>query len=194
MKRILRCMQASEISRLPHRYRRISAESFHMQAKPVLFVDIDGVVSLWGFDSNARPDGAFHNVDGVMHFLSADAGIHLLALSDRFELVWCSGWEEKANEHLPRALALPAELPFLSFDRNPGRGNGHWKLDAIDAYAGSERPLAWIDDAHDDACRAWAAGRGGPTLLVTTAPATGLTGAHVRVLRAWADGPAAGAS
>jgi hypothetical protein len=165
-----------------------------MQAKPVLFVDIDGVVSLWGFDSNARPDGAFHNVDGVMHFLSADAGIHLLALSDRFELVWCSGWEEKANEHLPRALALPAELPFLSFDRNPGRGNGHWKLDAIDAYAGSERPLAWIDDAHDDACRAWAAGRGGPTLLVTTAPATGLTSAHVRLLGAWADGPAAGAS
>jgi hypothetical protein len=75
-----------------------------MQVKPVLFVDIDGVISLWNFDSDGRPDGAFHNVDGVMHFLSADAGIHLLALSDSYELVWCSGWEERANEHLPREV------------------------------------------------------------------------------------------
>jgi hypothetical protein len=159
-----------------------------MQAKPVLFVDIDGVISLWGFASDPRPDGAFHNVDGVMHFLSADAGIHLLALADRFELVWCSGWEEKANDHLPLALALPRGMPFLSFDRNPGRGHGHWKLPAIDAYAGPDRPIAWIDDAHDEACYAWAAGRRAPTLLVATAPATGLTAEHAARLRAWADG------
>jgi hypothetical protein len=163
-----------------------------LQAKPLLFVDIDGVISLWGFDSDARPDGRFHNVDGVTHFLSAGAGIHLLALSDRFELIWCSGWEDKANDHLPRALHLPADLPFLSFDRNPGRGHGHWKLAAIDAYAGPDRALAWIDDAHDEPCRAWAARRAGPTLLVATMPATGLTAAHVADLRAWADGPAAG--
>ena len=163
-----------------------------MQADPVLFVDIDGVISLWGFDSNSRPDGTFHNVDGVLHFLSGGAGNHLLALSERFELVWASGWEEKANDHLPRALPLPGELPFLSFDRNPGRGHGHWKLDAIDAYAGPRRPVAWIDDAHDDACHAWAARRRAPTLLVATAPATGLTSDHVARLLAWADGPPAG--
>ena len=162
-----------------------------MQANPVLFVDIDGVISLWGFESNARPEGAFHNVDGAMHFLSADAGIHLLALAERFEVVWCSGWEEKAEEHLPRALDLPRGLPFLSFDRNPGRGHGHWKLPAIDAYAGPDRAVAWIDDAHDDACRAWAARRAGPTLLVATTPATGLTAAHAALLHAWADGLAA---
>lgn len=158
-----------------------------MQAKPLLFVDIDGVISLWGFDSDARPPGGFHNVDGVMHFLSADAGIHLLALADRFELVWCSGWEEKADEHLPRVMDLPPGLPFLSFDRNPGRGHGHWKLAAIDAYAGPDRPLAWIDDAHDDLCRAWAANRAVATLLVATTPATGLTAGHAAALQAWAD-------
>jgi len=160
--------------------------------KPLLFVDIDGVISLWGFDSNDRPAGAFHNVDGVIHFLSSDAGIHLLALAEGFELVWCSGWEEKADEHLPRALALPGGLPFLSFARNPGRGHGHWKLAAIDAYAGPARPLAWIDDAHDDACRAWAAAREAPTLLVATTPAVGLSAAHVDELTAWAAGAGAG--
>jgi hypothetical protein len=163
-----------------------------MHENPVLFVDIDGVISLWGFDMNVRPDGAFHNVAGVMHFLSSEAGIHLLALSERFELVWCSGWEETANDHLPQALALPGELPFLSFARDPGRRHGHWKLPAIEAYAGPRRALAWIDDAHDEACHAWASSRCAPTLLVTTTPASGLTSDHVARLQAWADGPAAG--
>lgn len=163
------------------------AESRQLLGKPVLFVDIDGVISLWGFDSNDRPPGAFHNVDGVMHFLSSDAGIHLLDLSARFELVWCSGWEEKADEHLPHALAVPRGLPFLSFERNPGRGHGHWKLAAIEAYAGPQRPLAWIDDAHDAACHAWAAARSAPTLLVSTTPDAGLTAGHVAALNAWCD-------
>ena len=161
-------------------------ESPYMQDKPLLFVDVDGVISLWGFDSNARPAGAFHNVDGVIHFLSSDAAIHLRALAARFALVWCSGWEEKAEEHLPHALALPGGLPFLTFARNPGRANGHWKLPAIEAYAGPRRPLAWIDDAHDEACRAWARARGAPTLLVATTPAVGLRAAHADELTAWA--------
>ena len=156
----------------------------------MLFIDIDGVVSLFGFASDERPEGAFHNVDGVVHFLSATAGDHLHALGERYELVWCSGWEEKCNEYLPRALGLPGPLPFLSFDRNPGRGHGHWKLAAIEAYAGPERPLAWVDDAHDDACHAWARARAAPTLLVGTEPAAGMTSVHVGRLVRWAEGPA----
>jgi hypothetical protein len=169
------------------RGRTFVAESPHMQDKPLLFVDIDGVISLWGFHSNARPNGAFHNVDGVIHFLSSEAGMHLLSLATRFDLVWCSGWEEKAEEHLPHALALPAGLPFLSFPRDPGRRHAHWKLAAIEAHAGERRPMAWIDDAHDDACRAWAGGRDAPTLLVTTTPAVGLSAVHAQQLTAWAD-------
>jgi len=124
-------------------------------------------------------------VDGITHFLSSGAGDHLRALAPAFELVWCTGWEEKANEYLPHALALAAPLPYLSFDRNPGRGNGHWKLDAIDGYAGPDRPLAWIDDAHDAACEQWAAARPAPTLLVGTEPAVGITAAHVDELSGW---------
>jgi hypothetical protein len=70
-------------------------------------------------------------------------------------------------------------------------GHGHWKLAAIEAYAGPERPVAWID-AHDEACHAWASRRPGPTLLVATTPAIGVTAGHVAQLLAWADGPAAG--
>ena len=153
--------------------------------KPVLFVDVDGVISIWGFPSDRRPPGEFVNVDGILHFLSATAADHLPGLRESFELVWCTGWEERANEYLPKVLRLPGPLPFLTFARNPGRTHAHWKLDAIDAYAG-DRPAAWIDDAHDEACRAWAARRAAPTLLVPTEPAVGFTGAHAARLRAWA--------
>lgn len=150
----------------------------------MLFIDIDGVISLWGFDLTRRPAGAFHSVDGVLHFLSATAGNHLLTLCTRFEPVWCSGWEEKANEALGHAIGV-GPFPYLCFDRDPGRGHPHWKLAAIDGYAGADRPLAWIDDAFNEACHAWAAERGAPTLLVRTDPRTGLTAEHVAALTAW---------
>jgi hypothetical protein len=148
-------------------------------------VDIDGVVSLFGFDAKARPEGHFHSIDGIPHFLSSKAAKHLLALASVFELVWASGWEEKADEHLPHLLGLP-RLPHLSFERTVGRTNAHWKLDAIDAYAGA-RALAWIDDAFNDACHEWARERTAPTLLVTTAPATGLTEIEHATLVAFSD-------
>lgn len=91
-----------------------------MQVKPVLFVDIDGVISLGGSHSNARPAGALHGIERVTHCPSCAAGIHLLARHERFEL-WCCGAEEKADVYLPQVLALPRGLPFLSFARNPGR-------------------------------------------------------------------------
>jgi len=152
---------------------------------PLLLVDVDGVISLYGFELDARPEGAFENVDGIHHYLSAAAGRHLRKLSGHFELVWCTGWEEKANEYLPHALSLPGPFPHLSFAGSPGAAPRHWKLDAIDAHAGPERPVAWIDDDHEG-CHDWARERPGPTLLVTAEPAIGITAAHVEELLAWA--------
>jgi hypothetical protein len=159
-------------------------------------VDIDGVLSLFGPAGSepwsARSDGTFHAIDGVPHFLSHAAAAHLLALLEDFDLVWASGWEEKAEEHLPRLLGLPEGLPFLRFERSPGRGRAHWKIAAIEAHAGA-RPLAWVDDALPETCHAWAAARPSPTLLVRTEPVRGLTSTEAARLAAWARelGPAA---
>jgi hypothetical protein len=151
--------------------------------KPLLLMDIDGVLSLFGFDSDTRPEGVWLNVDGIVHLISATAADHLQRLGAAYEVVWCSGWEEKANEHLLAALALAGPLPFLTF---PAVADGrHWKLASIEAHA-AQRPLAWVDDAHDDGCRTWAADRGAPTLLVATDPAVGLTEAQVAELERWA--------
>jgi hypothetical protein len=146
------------------------------------------VVSLFGFAPGRNPPGTWLNVEGIPHLISATAGEHLQALSADFDLVWCTGWEEKANDHLVAALALPSPLPYLSFD-GPAATFAHWKLAAIDAYAG-DRALAWVDDAFNDACRAWAAARPAPTLLAPTTPAQGLTPSLVRELRRFARGRA----
>jgi hypothetical protein len=154
--------------------------------QPLLLIDVDGVISLFGFDPAQPPAGRFQLVDGFAHFLSGTAGQLLLELSREYELVWCSGWEERANDYLPLALGLPGPLPLVSFDDLTRPPAAHWKLAGIDAYAGTDRPLAWIDDAHDPRCTEWARARGAPTLLLATDPAVGLTAEHVQELLAWA--------
>jgi len=156
--------------------------------KPLLLLDIDGVISLFGFDLASRPAGSFHSIEGIPHFLSATAKAHLGLLRGAYDLVWASGWEEKANEHLPRLLSLPGPLPYLSFDARTEAGRSlaaHWKLHAVDSYAG-ERPLAWVDDAFNDACEEWAKARVAPTLLVRTRPDIGLTDLEAGLLMDWA--------
>jgi len=155
--------------------------------RAILFVDVDGVISLFGFPSSGQPPGHLYPVDGVSHCIGHGCGDRLNMLSCRFELVWATGWEDRANEHLPDLLGLAAaELPSLTFDGLAVFGSSDWKLDAIDRYAG-DRPAAWVDDNIDEHCERWARGRGAPTLLVRTESAVGITDKHVELLLRWAD-------
>ena len=157
--------------------------------RPLLLVDVDGVLSLFGFPPESPPSGVMALVDGLPHLLSDQTAERLKTLAADYEMAWCTGWEERADEHLPHLLGLPAGWPHVPLHGvgRPGASvAGHWKLDAIDAFAGRTRPLAWIDDALDAACDAWAAARPGPTLLVRTEPAVGLTAADTERLLAWA--------
>jgi hypothetical protein len=97
-------------------------------------VDVDGVISVFGFTpAIERLPGPLHWIDGVQHCIPAAAGDRLVRLSERYDLVWATGWEEKANEYLPHLLGLPVrELPWLSFDGRAVFGTAHWKLEAID--------------------------------------------------------------
>jgi HAD domain in Swiss Army Knife RNA repair proteins len=154
--------------------------------RPLLLIDVDGVVSLFGFPG-PPPSGLMPTaVDGVPHLLSGRAGERLLRLAASFECVWCTGWEERADEHLPRLLGVPRGWPHVPIEAVRGAPGRHWKLGAIESHAGPDRALAWIDDDIDASCEAWAADRPGPTLLVRTDPATGIADAHVSALEDWA--------
>lgn len=156
--------------------------------KPILFLDVDGVISVFGFSPSQEDfPGPFHWVDGIAHCIPEALGGRLERLAERFELVWATGWEEKANEYLPFILKLSfAELPVLTFGGRAVFGSSHWKLDAMQEYAGS-RPAAWIDDNIDEECERWAKQREVPTLLVRTKSSTGMTDKHVKQLLRWAS-------
>lgn len=154
-------------------------------SRPILAVDVDGVISLFGFEEPpARAVARFELIDGMVHCISLAAGERLRRLSEHFDLVWATGWEDRANDYLPHLLGLP-ELPHLSFDGAARFGSAHWKLAPLDAY-GRGRALAWIDDSFDESCHEWAQGREEPTLLVPTEPHLGLEEAQTEALAAWA--------
>lgn len=165
-------------------------EARRQRRPPLLLLDIDGVISLFGFPARHPPAGRFHAIEGLPHFISGAAAPLIARLADAFDLAWASGWEDRANDHLPHLLGMPGPLPFLRFDRGGAAGasmRAHWKLEAIDSYA-ADRPLAWVDDAFDPSCEQWARDRSAPTLLIATEPAVGLTEAHADRLLAWAAG------
>jgi hypothetical protein len=158
---------------------------------PILAVDIDGVISLFGFDQALHPGqgdpssapGEYHLIDGMLHCIALETGPRLNRLAESYDLVWASGWEARANDHLPGILGLP-QLPYLRFDGRARFGTAHWKLEALGEYAGS-RALAWIDDSLDSSCFDWADARSAPTLLVPTESDVGLLDLHVEALERW---------
>jgi len=156
-----------------------------MPAKPILAVDVDGVISLFGFDQ--APDRSlarFELIDGMVHCISLAAGERLRRLSELYELVWATGWEDRANDSLAHLLDLP-QLPWLGFDGAARFGSAHWKLGPLAEYAG-DRALAWLDDSLDASCYEWAEAREAPTLLMPTSSQLGLEESHVEALDAWA--------
>ncbi|HWW67983.1 MAG TPA: hypothetical protein VNY83_08370 [Solirubrobacterales bacterium] len=155
--------------------------------RPILAVDVDGVISLFGFDEPPdRAEARFELIDGMVHCISLLAGERLSRLAEHYELIWATGWEDRANDYLPNLLGLP-ELPHLTFDGAARFGSAHWKLGPIDEY-GRGRPLAWVDDNFDESCYEWARERDEPTLLVPTEAHLGLEEVQVEALTAWARG------
>ena len=66
-------------------------------SRPLLMVDIDGVISLFGGSigvaagrGHAAPEGSFHSIEGMPHFLSSEAAAHLQ------ELASASSWSGRA--------------------------------------------------------------------------------------------------
>jgi hypothetical protein len=156
-----------------------------MSAKPMLAVDVDGVISLFGFEEPPdRSVARFELIDGMVHCISTAAGERLHRLAELYELVWATGWEDRANDSLAPVLGLP-ELPYLTFDGAARFGSAHWKLGPLDEYAGN-RALAWIDDSFDESCFQWAQTRTAPTLLVPTEAPHGLEEAQTEALTSWA--------
>ncbi|MGW2839948.1 hypothetical protein ACWCWD_19400 [Streptomyces sp. NPDC001493] len=168
-----------------------------MGTKPLLLIDIDGPLNPYMALAGARnPEGyrrlrmrptGWEMGQGLPVLLNPAHGGELLALADRYELVWATTWKDEANEWVGPPLGLPP-LPFVDWPVVGGTaGDGvFWKTPHVVAYAAG-RPFAWIDDEVGEPDRAWvAAHHPGPALLRRIDPAVGLERPDFDALAAWA--------
>ncbi len=159
-----------------------------MPAKPLLLLDVDGVLCPIG----PGPGDGMRAlvVDGSPITFSEQLPTRLATLGERFALVWATAWEHDANRSLAPVLGLP-ELPLVVFAGRHARAGRTWKLSAVKRFVGS-RPMAWVDDELGRDAHHWASRRAAPTLLIDINPSWGLAEAHVQVLVDFADRVAAG--
>jgi len=160
-----------------------------------LAIDVDGVISLFGFEAPPPAEVArWELIDGTPHCISLAAAERVRRLAGHFELVWATGWQDRANDRLSLITGI-GPLPVIEFDAHRQKGEAagttaaHWKLGAIGEFCG-RRPLAWIDDSFDRSCYEWAESReadGSPTLLVPTEPEIGFEEAQASVTADWAE-------
>jgi hypothetical protein len=151
--------------------------------RPVLLVDVDGVLNPWLAEDCPPGYGEYSFFPGERVLLSPGHGELLLSLERTYELVWATAWEHRANRLICPVLALP-ELPVIEFPLD-GRDLYFRKLPAVIEAVG-DRPCAWIDDEHRPDHYTWAERRGVPTLIVDINPAEGLTSDVVVRLAEWA--------
>jgi hypothetical protein len=158
--------------------------------RPVLLVDVDGVLNPW--DTEHAPAGydEYHFFHGERVLLSPGHGELLTSLTPAYELVWATAWEHRANRLISPVLALP-ELPVIEFPLD-GRDLFFRKLPAVIDAVG-DRPCAWIDDEHQPDHYTWAEERAAATLLIDIDPSVGLTRDVIATLADWAAGLAKGA-
>jgi hypothetical protein len=155
---------------------------------PVLLLDVDGV--LCPVEDNGRP-GCYrgpsqdfraehyrHHQTGetIRIFVSEENARRVERLRAVFDVVWATGWVQHANRVIAPLHRLPA-LPFVQLEWSEGLRSmpGSWKLPAVAAYAGDDRPCVWIDDDLRPDVQRWADGRRGPTLLIPIDHRVGLT-------------------
>lgn len=166
----------------------------HDDPRPWLLLDVDGVLNVFNKSQNQKLY-ARHAVvvDGLRFPIKMRHALSdwIFELTEHFVPVWCTMWNDAANEYLCPLLELP-ELAVLpcSYREIPRDLGCHAKVASIEQYVPQDRALAWVDDEVRQRDKDWAYLRNEktPTTIVKTDERQGLRRDHVDKLIAWAKG------
>jgi hypothetical protein len=158
--------------------------------KPLLLVDVDGVVNLGQFMSSARRgklkggEGWYSGRAGDRHdpwaeriVLNRRWGPMLRSLeAEGAELAWATAWNEAANWWISPLLGL-GELPVA-------RAVDKHKAETVIPWT-QGRPWAWLEDREFELEGASALAGETPHLPVLVNPQEGLEWSHIERIREW---------
>lgn len=160
--------------------------------RPWLLLDIDGVINIWNQSQNVRLYERHRVLVGETSYpikIRRDMKDWLFELTEDFIPVWCTMWNDEANEYMAPLLELPhlAVIP-CSYQDAP-ESIYHVKVHSIRTHVPKGRAIAWVDDEIGSSDFSWASRRDrlhGPTKLIKTDERVGLLRHHVEKLSGWA--------
>lgn len=126
--------------------------------KAYILVDVDGVLNAFGLQGKKLPADwkqAVARSFPIIYREEMGAELLSLAAENDAELVWCTTWQETANEHIAPLVGLP-ELPHIPLHMpKMDASTGRCKAYSIPKWMNEngEKPFIWFDDESD--CGYW---------------------------------------
>lgn len=168
--------------------------------KPLLLVDVDGVLNSFCWDWDRVPSIDDEELDERLEniFLAEMYTIYvpkgtkerMARVEELYECVWGTTWEHKAPKFLSPYLGFGADWGVVTGFQGRFKSEwGTWKLPAVRNWVEKNaigRKLAWLDDDLQGDARKWASERRDPTLLVQTDGYHGWTEDHYKQLEEFA--------
>lgn len=122
--------------------------------RPVLFLDVDGVLNAlrqtpWAKATRTRvhPDGSHF---GYQINTSVLLGERLQQLE--VDIHWLTTWRDEANTLIAPLAGLPDDLPVVQWGSKIGDASIIGKTNAVSQWAEANpgHPYIWVDDEHDE--------------------------------------------
>lgn len=159
-----------------------------MNNKPFFLIDIDGVLNPDWSNSEAKKNGIrriWHVQSGSVRYrmlLNPTHGSWLNELSEFFQLVWATTWQDEANDAIRHKLGIP-ELPVIYFTSKEWVTN-HSKVPDVLNYVG-DTPFVWIEDDLTDRDREMLKNSGTNHRIFEIDPKIGFQREHVDAALKW---------
>ena len=116
--------------------------------KPILFLDIDGVLNVFDNHDTGEPVTTGH-LKKLIHGWPVQIPLHLKdtirELREHYEIIWCTAWKGSAHSSWRYVLDLPHEpWPYLDYEQ--------YKIVDVVKFMARNRPgrrWVWVDDYAD---------------------------------------------